>query len=180
MAKDTAQHDVKYAAFGACLLIGLLLIAVGHIYSKFTSQQELLEQTITNSRKVYVYSLEEVLVKVEALNNKHKFDENILKLNDELLKSEEKIKNIKNAKLQEDFSDVYLKNLRLKRDELVNDYQKSIEELTVKINQALAEIAQEKDVPAVFLKSAIAVTTPHVVDLTDEVVARMQQAPEQK
>ena len=120
------------------------------------------------------------MVKAEALSHKQKFDEEILKLNDELLEAEEKIKKIKDAKVKEDFSDVYLKNLRMKRDELVNNYQNSIKDLTQKINQALAEIAKEKDVPAVFLKSAIAVQTPYVVDLTDEIAERLQKNVEKK
>lgn len=143
-------------------------------------QQQELVKIIHDSRKVYVYSLEEVLVKAEALSHKQKFDEEILKLNDELLEAEEKIKKIKDAKVKEDFSDVYLKNLRMKRDELVNNYQNSIKDLTQKINQALAEIAKEKDVPAVFLKSAIAVQTPYVVDLTDEIAERLQKNVEKK
>jgi len=68
----------------------------------------------------------------------------------------------------------------MKRDELVNNYQNSIKDLTQKINQALAEIATEKDVPAVFLKSSIAVQTPYVVDLTDEIAERLKQSAEQK
>lgn len=138
-------------------------------------QQEELVKLINDSRKIYVYSLEEVLVKAEALTPKQKFDEDIIKLNEELLDGEKKIKSIKDAKVKEDFSDVYLKNLRMRRDELINNYQNSINELTQKINQALAEIAKEKNASAVFLKSAIAVQTPYVVDLTDEIAERLQK-----
>lgn len=168
------DHRIKLGI--SLTFIGLLCIAVGSIYFQYVSQQKEFANALNENRKVYVYSLEEVLVKVEAISNKQKFDEDILKLNDELMKGKEKIKNIKNAKLQEDFSDVYLKNLRMKRDDLVSNYQKSIKDLTGKINAALADIAKERDISAVFLKSALAVSSPHVVDLTDEVAARVQKS----
>jgi hypothetical protein len=221
---SSGKYETRFATFGMCLFIGLLLIAVGHIYSLYTAQQDKLvlyalqqnkmtqyiirqekllqaanqqeklaqytaqqqklaqydaqqkelKTAIENNRKIYVYSLEDVLLKVDILDNKKKFEEEVIKLNDELLEGEKKIKSIKNAKVKEDFSDVYLKNLRMKRDELLADYQKIVEELTEKINQALAEIAKEKQVSVVFLKSAIAVQTPDVIDLTDEIAARVK------
>lgn len=143
--------------------------------ARYAVQQEEMAKAISDSRKVYVYSLEEVLVKIDAVEERQKFEEDILKLNEELLEGEKKIKTIKEAKLKADFSDVYLKNLRMKRDELVENYQKLIKDLTQKINQALAEIAKEKDVPVVFLKSSVAVTTPYVVDLTDDVAGKLQK-----
>ena len=42
-------------------------------------------------------------------------------------------------------------------------------------HQALVEIAKEKDVPALFLKSAIAIKTHYVVDLTNEVVKKVKK-----
>lgn len=147
---------------------------------KYAVQQEEMAKAIKDNRKIYVYSLEEVLVKIDALESRQQFEEDILKLNEELLEGEKKIKTIKEAKLRADFSDVYLKNLRMKRDELVEKYQSLIEELTQKINKALAEISKEKDVPVVFLRSSIAVSTPYVVDLTDEIAAKLQPKAKKK
>ena len=155
-------------------LVGLFIIMLASSGLLLWQNQQL-NQKITESRKIYIYSLEDVLLKVEALGNKRKFEEDVLKLNEELIEAEEKIKNIKNSKLKEDFSDMYLKNLRMKRDELVNNYQKSIEELTARINEALIEITQEKDIPTVFMKSSIAVTSPYVVDITEEVAQRVKK-----
>lgn len=176
---DNAVKNMKYVSFVICLFIGLLLIALGYLYSKYDEQQKVFSEVINNNRKVYVYSLEDVLIKLDALNDRQKFDESIIKLNEELIEGEKKIKSIKKAQLKADFSDVYLKNLRMKRDELVNDYQNSVKELTQKINQALADIAKEKKAPVVFVKSAIAVQTPYLVDLTEEVVNRVQKSANQ-
>lgn len=170
----------KCAVSGIFLLFVLLFVAVGYLYLKCNEQRDVFDGVINNNRKIYVYSLEEVLVKLEAYSNKQKFDEDVIKLNKELLEAEKKIKNIKSAKLKADFSDVYLKNLRMKRDELVEGYQNSIIELTRKINQALADIAREKDASAVFLKSTIAVQTPYVIDLTEEVADRVQKEVKKK
>ena len=166
---------IKYVISGICLLVGLLIVAFGYLYFECFEQEKVLANLINNNRRVYVYNLEEVLIKLDVQGNKQKFDNSIIKLNNELMDGEKKIKNIKKAKVKEDFSDMYLKNLRLKRDELVDEYQKSVEKLNDRIKQALVEIAKEKDAPAIFLKSAIAITTPHVVDLTNEVVKKVKK-----
>lgn len=172
--KTNSARYVNYIMAVISLFIVLLFVAVGHLYYKCSEQEEMLANAVNNNRKIYVYNLEEVLIKLGAPDNKQKFDASIVKLNKELIENEKKIKNIKQAKLKADFSDVYLDNLRMKRDELISDYQNSVKELDKKIKQALVKIAKEKDAPAVFLKSAIAIQTPYVVDLTKEVVDRVQ------
>ena len=168
-------NGIKYVVSGICLLVGLLIVALGYIYSEFIEQEKVMANLINNNRKVYVYNLEEVLIKLDVQGNKQKFDNDIIKLNNELMDGEKKIKNIKKANVKEDFSDVYLSNLRMKRDELVDEYQKSVEKLNDRIKQALVETAKEKDAPAIFLKSAVAIKTPHVVDLTNEVVKKVKK-----
>ena len=70
---------------------------------------------------------------------------------------------------------LYLKNLKLRRDELVSNYEKAVTELSEKLNKALDEVVKEKNVPAVFVKSAIAIKTPNTVDLTQELIAKMKK-----
>lgn len=143
-------------------------------YMQYLTNQKL-EQQVIESRKVYIYSLEDVLRKIDAVQTKQKFEADILELNKELVAAEEKIDSIKKAQVKADVSELYLKNLRLKREELMNNYQKTLEELTKKINDAVVEIAKEKQVSAVFLKTAIAATSPYVVDISDEVAKRIKK-----
>lgn len=152
------------------LAIIIIALFIGQAYTNHELNNE-----IKKTRTVYVYSLEELLIKTNASEAKKKFEAEIIKLNDELIKAEKKIKSIEEANVKADVSDLYLNNIKLKREEIMAEYQKSIEDLTANINQALAEVAEEKDVSVVFLKSAIAVTTPHVVDITDEVAKKLKK-----
>ena len=172
---DNNTTGIKCVISGICLLVGLLIVALGYLYSECVEQEKVLANLINNNRRVYVYNLEEVLIRLDVHGKKLKFDNSIVKLNNELMDGEKKIKNIKKADVKEDFSDVYLSNLRMKRDELVEEYQKSVEKLNDRIKQALVEIAKEKDASAIFLKSAVAIKTPYVVDLTNEVVKKVKK-----
>ena len=116
-----------------------------------------------------------MLRKINAVDEKVQMEEKILKLNNELMEAEKKIKSLKNAQVKEDFSDMYLKNLRMKRDEILENYEKSLGDITDRINSALNEIAKEKNVSTIFVHSVISVKTPYVVDVTDEVSAKIMQ-----
>lgn len=130
---------------------------------------------LKSARTVYVYSLEEAMVGISAADKKEKFRQEVVKLNDEVMSAEKKIKSLKDKDVKEDFSDVYLNSLRLKRDNLVEEYQNMLEELRDKVNNGLDEIATEKNVNAIFLKSSVAVMTPYVVDVTPELVEKLKK-----
>lgn len=70
---------------------------------------------------------------------------------------------------------MYMKNLKLKRDEIVGNYEKAVAELSEKMNKALDEIVKERKVPAIFVQSAIAIKTPDTVDLTQELISKMKK-----
>lgn len=184
--KKKVSSQSKKSSSNAFLIFSIALLYVGlgglaYLYSSQKSVdnsqavQQSLQAQINENKKIYIYNLEEVLRKINALETKKKFEDEIIKLNDELLEAEKKIKSLKSAKVKEDFAEVYLNNLRMKRDEIVDNYEKNIEELTSKINAALAEIAQEKNIPTIFVQQAVALNTNFVVDLTDEVAARIQK-----
>ena len=130
---------------------------------------------IEQSRKVYIYSLDEVLLKTNMVEAKQKLDTEIVALNKELLSGEKKIKSLKDAKVKLDFSEVYLKNLRMKRDELVENYKKSVEEITQKINVAMQEVIKEKKINVVFFKNAVAADTPYVIDITNDIIEKIKK-----
>ena len=70
---------------------------------------------------------------------------------------------------------MYLKNLKIRRDEIVSTYEKAVADLSEKLNKALDEIVKEKNVPAVFAQNAIAIKTPYTEDLTQEIIAKMKK-----
>ena len=156
----------------------LILCAFGGLgYKVHGLQKQISAQNaqIEESKKVYVYSLDDVLKGANVIEIKRKFEDEIIKLNDEVFDAEKKIKSLKDAKVKEDFSTMYLNNVKMKRDELLANYEKTIKELTTKVNKAVGEIAKEKNVSVIFIKNAIAVKTPYVVDVTDEVIKKLKE-----
>lgn len=167
---ETINNKKTYSVLTA-LSIVLAYIGLGACFY----QNRILTQKIENARKIYVYDLQEVIRHTGIAEAKQKYEQDVISLNEDLLAAEKKIKSLKDAKVKEDFSEVYLKNLRLKRDELVENYEKSISELTGKINVALAEIAKEKDTSAIFVRDIIVVKTPYVEDVTDDVIKHLKK-----
>lgn len=155
--------------------IYFILFCVVLIFGTVCFGYKSLRETLENNRKIYVFNMDEVLIQTGFVDNKKKFDEEVLKLNDEVLVSEKKIKNIKNAKVKDDFATVYLNSLKLKRNELIDNYQKQIEELTGKINKNLKIIAAERNAPAIFNKSSLAVMTDDVIDVSADLIAKIKQ-----
>ena len=180
MKEKTKENNVEYLkktvkpVVAALLILGVFACG-GYGFYDLNAKVENQQAQIAANRKIYVYSLEDVLRATDAVAAKTKFESEVIKLNEEILEAEEKIKSLKDAKVKADFSDVYMKNLRLKRDDLVAKYEQSIMELTDKINKTVIEVADEKNAPAVFLKSAVAVVSGDVEDITSEVIARIKK-----
>ena len=67
------------------------------------------------SKKVDVYDLQEALkgLKIDTLNAE--FENRINVLNREVLSAQDKISSLKDYKVKENFSDVYLNSLKMKR-----------------------------------------------------------------
>ncbi len=133
-----------------------------------------LQQQIAQIQYVYVYDLEEVLrgVRLDDLNRE--FEAKINILNNEVSSAQDKISNLKNSKVKDDFSDVYLKSLKLKRDSMIQEYSRTLQNITAEINEKVTELAQEKSAPVVFDRRFITARTPLVIDLTDEIIGRIK------
>ena len=159
--------------FIAAFLASYCLIMTYYIRS-LNSKMASYQKEIQANRKVYFYNLDGVLRSVNAIEMKNKFEAEIIKLNDEVFAAEEKIKSIKDAKVKDDFSDVYLKNLKMKRDDTVAKYEQNIKNMTNKINEALAEVAQEHNVSTIFMQNVLAVRTPETYDLTADIIKKIQ------
>lgn len=140
-----------------------------------TKQIDFLKKEIEQSCKIYVYNMDDVLSQIGFVENKKKFEEEVHKLSEEVAEAETKIKNIKDANVEEDFATVYLDSLKLKRNELIDNYQKQVEEMTDKINKALETVAAEKKASAIFKKSSLALTTNNVEDISADLADRIKQ-----
>ena len=170
MKKDGKTKDVTRTSLSVRLLLGILFILAGLLCYKCY----ILENVIKQNRKIYTYNLEEVLSHTNIVTIKQNFEDEMIKLNDELNEGEKKIQSLKKVDVKEDFTDIYLKNLRLKRDDLVADYDKKINELTAEINDILNTIMKEKNIPAIFNQDAIAVSSAEVVDITADVIKELK------
>jgi len=179
---NTEKNMSKKHHIGSFILCMALIAFGGYQYienQKIRKELDLENQKIRKeleaARMVYVYSLEETMQGVNAAEKKKKFEEEAMRLNEEVSAAEAKIKNFTDEKLKQDFTDMYLNSLRLKRDNLVEEYQKMLEELSNKVNKGLEEIAKEKNANTIFLKSTIAVNTPYVTDITPELIAKLKK-----
>lgn len=171
MVKFSACNIKTIIISSVVALFALSYIGLGYLWH----QNQLLTQEIINSRKVYVYDLQKVLLSTNLVETKQQYEQDIVKLNNELLAAEKKIKTLKDAKVKEDFSTVYFSNLRLKRDELVSQYEKNVQETTNKINAALSEIAKQQNISTIFVSDMIVVKTPYIIDVTNEVIEKIHQ-----
>lgn len=171
MVKFSASQVRTFVVSSVVILFTISYIGLGCLWQ----QNHKLAQEVINSRKVYVYDLQKVLLSTNLIEAKRQYEQEILNLNDELLKAEQKIKSLKDAKVKEDFSAVYLNNLRLKRDEITKNYETQVNTITQNINAALSEIAKQQQIPAIFVRDAVAVNTPDVVDITQDVIQKISQ-----
>lgn len=132
------------------------------------------QQNMAQLKKVYVYNLEETLkgIKLESLNRE--FEEKLKVLNEEVSIAQEKISSLKDSKDKDTFSDIYLKSLKLKRDTMIQGYNRSLEDLTEQVNQAISEIAKEKKASVILDVRAVASLTENVEDVTEEVIKRVK------
>ncbi len=146
-----------------CGVIGFQQIQISNLQNKLEKLQH-----------VYVYDLEEILrgVNLDELNRE--FEAKISILNNEVATAQDKISALKNSKVKDDFSDVYLKSLKLRRDTMVNEYSRTLQNITDEINDKVTELAQEKGASVVLDRRSVAARTPAVVDLTSEIINRVQ------
>lgn len=139
-----------------------------------TEQMTALKQEISGLKKIYVYDLEETLYGIKLDNLNREFEAKINILNDEVTSAQKKIASLKATKEKDDFSDVYLKSLKLKRDTMLQEYNNTIGNLTEEINRTVTEIAKEKGAVAVFNKQAIASQSSDIEEITPEVIKRIK------
>ena len=169
-AQVKSETEKKSHAFIRILLVLLCLGVIAFQQAEIMY----LHKKVKAQGYVYVYDLEQVLkgVKLDDLNRE--FEAKISILNDEVMSAQEQISSLKDSKVKDNFSDVYLKSLKLKRDTMMQEYTRAIQNITNEINVKVTELAEEKNAVVVFDKHFITVSTPNVVDLTEDLVKRIQ------
>ena len=146
--------------------------------SQFSNIDSQVAQKIDAGRKIYVFSLDDTVLSLGMLDKKKLFEQKVNKLNDEVRAAEKKLKGIKDQSVRSEYSEVYMKSLQIKRNNLIMDYEKEMAELNNRINKALEDVVVEQKLPAVWSAKNIAVATPDVVDITEAVIAKLQEPEE--
>lgn len=183
------MKNIKKSSFNSTLagfivlagLVAVLGIYTCCLHAKVAATNQKIEemkasfaQKLADNSKIYTYNLEEVVAAMNIAEKKQQYEASIMQLNNELTEAENKIKTLKDAKVKEDFTEVYLKNIKMKRDEIVGNYEKSMQEITMKLNRAMEDVVREKNLPTVFYQNTMAIKTPHMVDVTADVLQKFK------
>ena len=146
--------------------------------SQFANIDSQVAQKIDAGRKIYVFSLDETVLSLGMLDKKKLFEQKVNRLNDEVRAAEKKLKGIKDQSVRSEYSEVYMKSLQIKRNNLIADYEKEMADFNNRINKALEDVVVEQKLPAVWSAKNVAVATPDVVDITEAVIAKLQKPEE--
>lgn len=167
---DTYLTNHKKIWLAVAFLILFFCLALTYQISEINQ----LQQKLSDAQKIYVYDLQETLrgLKIDEINAQFEAKVNIL--NHEVLTAQNKISSLKDANVQADFSDVYLNSLKNKRDDMIKEYNDTLQNITNQINDNLAQIAQEYNAPTIFNKQAVSAFTPNVIDVTPDIINRIQ------
>ena len=174
MAKVEKKSSFTMANCSLVLSI-IAVLAVVACYAQICSmkkQNETLRaeyQTNTNN-KIYFYNLENVIASSSLVEIRNDFETKLQALAVEVETAQKKIQSIKDAKVKDDFTEMYMKSLKMKRDDLLKAYDEAMIQATDNVNEALKEIAEEKNVSTIFTSKALAVTTDDTIDLTQEII----------
>lgn len=161
-APKASQTGFKWFA---TLMIVLLLAA--NAFSAYKIHQ--LEKMVVHDSKIYVYSMENVLLLAGMADENKQHQIELDKLEKEIDAAQKKLNGIKDKKLKQEYSEVYMKSLSLKRDTLVETHEKFMSNLLKNVNRALLAVTEKYKAPTIFAAKSIAVHTPNVVDVTDEI-----------
>lgn len=129
---------------------------------------------VDNNRKIYVFNMDETVKSAGLQEANQKFEDDIKNLDTQVKEAQAAIKDIKDEKMKKKMLNLSIKPLEMKREDLLKEYSKSMQDSLAKINSALAEIATENNISVVFMNKAIAVNTNYVVDVTPQVVEKIK------
>lgn len=152
------------------LAVMVIILAVLNIYSLIKLHQ--LNKIVDNT---YVYNMEAVLMQTGLADENRKFEADMANLEKEIDEAERKVKSMKDKKLQNEYREMYMKSLTLKRDTLVEEHEKFMKSLLKNINKALSEVAREKNMKVILSNKAVVYSTNYVTDITPAVAAKLKE-----
>jgi len=183
----TAANKLKPSIFFAASLAAMSVICIALGYSNYklakrvsalehdvTSMENNLSQNVEDSRKVYVFNMEEAVKNTGIQAADQKFEKDINELDARVKEAQEAIKNIKDEAVKAKMLNLTLKPLQMKRDDLLDAYSQAMQQSLGQINEALAELAMENNVPTIFINKSVAVNTNYVIDVTPQVVEKIK------
>ena len=146
-------------------VITCLICANGYLLCKYTELQNIIKQ----NRNVYIYNMENTLLLAGMADENQQFEKELTQLEKEIDASTKKLSTIKDEKLKQEYQDMYMKSLKIKRDDLIKKHEEFVQTLSKNVNKSLVKVAEKNHVATIFAARAIAVTTPYVVDVTPQI-----------
>ncbi|MBR1825004.1 MAG: OmpH family outer membrane protein [Alphaproteobacteria bacterium] len=171
--RDTADDVKEKSNKGSCRN-GLLIFVVLLLYGLVGYNTYEIKSLKHNVDHTYVYNMEAVLMQTGMADENRKFETNMANLEKEIDAAEKKVKSMKDKKLQEEYREMYMKSLTLKRNTLVEEHEKFMKSLLKNINKTLAEVAKDNNVKVIFSNKAIIFSTNYVTDVTPTVAAKLK------
>ena len=168
------QKKINYFTMANCSMIlsivAFLAVVTCYVQIGFLKAQSETLRAELQTNKIYYYNLENVIASSSLVGIRNDFETKLQALAVEVETAQKKIQSIKDAKVKDDFTEMYMKSLKMKRDDLLKAYDEAMIQATDNVNEALKEIAEEKNVSTIFTSKALAVTTDDTIDLTQEII----------
>ncbi|MBR1825469.1 MAG: OmpH family outer membrane protein [Alphaproteobacteria bacterium] len=160
-----------------CVLIikyGSLSTRVKILETDIAQMEGNLTKNVDDNRKIYVFNMDDTVKGIGLQEANQKFETDINDLDAQVKEAQATIKDLKDEAMKAKILNLSIKPLQMKRDDLLDAYSKSMQQSLAQINEALAEIATENNVPTIFMSKSVAVNTNYVVDVTEQVVAKIK------
>ena len=181
MAKNEKENKIaltcegvkKYAWQLVGIALALLLALDVVLFCKLNNLKAAQAQPAV--QRQYVYNVQKLVQSYPALAQiKANFDKQIAELNAKVDEAQKKLESMKDAKAKEEYATVYISSISLQRDQAIAKYRDDLNAFNQKVNQALIDVANENKLPYVLDSKIMMVTTPAVVDVTDEVIKKIK------
>ncbi|MBR3676808.1 MAG: OmpH family outer membrane protein [Alphaproteobacteria bacterium] len=148
------------------LLLCILIASNAFLFYKYDQ----LNNLVTQNRNIYVYNMENSLLMAGMADENQQFEADLYALEKDIDTAKKKLNNIKDKKLKQEYQEMYMNSLKIKRDDLIKGHEKFVNTLSKNVGKALVKVANEHNVATIFSARSIAVTTPYVVDVTPQIV----------